>query len=115
MREKTKNKGRRMESFSMGRGIPTFTVEEEIRIDLNKQGKVEEGTPVSQSGKPGDLMREREPEVEGEHQGRGDEDALEAQLRLDLPLAVWFCSAAFRSQGRGLEKADWVRKSDTVH
>lgn len=69
MREKTKNKGRRMESFSMGRGIPTFTVEEEIRIDLNKQGKVEEGTPVSQSGKPGDLMREREPEVEGSTRG----------------------------------------------
>ena len=40
MREKTKNKGKRMESFSMGRGIPTLTVEEEeIRTDLNKQGK----------------------------------------------------------------------------
>lgn len=105
-----------MESFSMGRGIPTFTVEEEeIRIDLNKQGKVKEGTPVSQSGKPGHLMRQHEPEVEGEHQGRGNEDALEAQLRPDLPLAGWCCSAAFRSQGRGLEKVDWIRKSDTTH
>ena len=40
MREKTKNKKKRMESFSVGRGIPTFTVEEEeIRIDVNKQEK----------------------------------------------------------------------------
>lgn len=55
-------------------------------------------------------MRESEPEVEGEHQRLGNEDALEAQLRLDLSLAVWFCTAAFSSQGRGLEEVDWLRK-----
>lgn len=55
-------------------------------------------------------MRESEPEVEGQRQRLGNEDAPEAQLRPDLPLAAWFCSAAFSSQGRGLEEVDWLRK-----
>lgn len=45
-----------------------------------KRIRVEEVILVSQNRKPGDLMRESEPEVEGK--------ALEAQLRLDLSTAV---------------------------
>lgn len=111
---KLKTKKRVMESFSVGRGIPTFTVEEEIRI-MNKQEKNMSWRRYSCFIEQVRWSDERvNLRVEGEHQ----DWIMKMHWRHSWGW-TWSLRGSVQqhsgSQGRGLEKVDWIRKSETIH
>lgn len=107
---------KRMESLLVERFLSLCSREEGTknwsqRVGRERKAWVEGVTPISQSKKPGDLVRDSEFKVEAEHWGWGVGGGMKKPWRHSWDwTCTWLCDSS--SESKGLKKMGWMREWD---